>query len=99
MLKDGKGFSKGIIKCGRTDLRRGITGLCSIIRLEFGMDPLEDGTLFLFCGNRRDTIKGVMYEGGDGFILITKKLSNGKYLWPRNKDEARLLSKKRNFPD
>ena len=78
MLKDGKGFSKVIIKCGRTDLRRGITGLCSIIRLEFGMDPLEDGTLFLFCGNRRDTIKGVMYEGGDGFILITKKLSNGK---------------------
>lgn len=93
MLKDGKGFSKVIIRCGKTDLRRGITGLCSIIRLEFGMDPLEEGTLFLFCGNRRDTIKGVMYEGGDGFILLTKKLSNGNYLWPRNKDEARLLSK------
>jgi transposase len=92
MLRDGNSFKKVIIKAGKTDLRRGIDGLVSIIRLEYGIDPLEEGTLFLFCGSRRSCIKGISFEK-DGFLLLTKRLSDGVYQWPRDSDEARSLSK------
>ena len=72
-------------------MRRGIDGLVSIIRLEYGMDPLEEGTLFLFCGRKRSSIKGIIFDG-DGFIMLTKRLLNGSYQWPRNTDEAMSLS-------
>ena len=39
MLRDASWCKRVIIKCGKTDLRRGITGLVSIIRLEYGLDP------------------------------------------------------------
>lgn len=91
MLRDGCGFTKVIIKAGRTDLRRGIDGLVSIVRLEYGMDPLQEGTLFLFCGRKRSSIKGLLFEK-DGFLLLTKRLSDGVYQWPRDSDEARALS-------
>jgi transposase len=58
--ESGLTFSKIIIAIGRSDLRRGIDGLCAMIRLKYDLDPLENGTLFLFCGTRRDRIKGVL---------------------------------------
>ena len=90
MLRDGR-FKRVIIRCGKTDLRRGITGLLSIIRLEYGLDPLEDGTLFLFCGNKRNSIKGLCYDG-DGWCMVVKKVLDGVYQWPRSSDEAMDLS-------
>ena len=73
-------------------MRHGIDGLAAIVRLVYGMNPLEEGTLFLFCGIRRDRIKGLLYEG-DGFLLLTKRLSNGVYQWPRTSNEAKELSR------
>lgn len=92
MLREASGVRRIIIVCGRTDLRRGVTGLSSVIRLAYGMDPMEEGTLFLFCGNRRDRIKGLLYEG-DGFLVLSKYLNAGSHFqWPRNSDEARDIS-------
>lgn len=92
MLKEGLGVKRVIIRAGKTDLRRGIDGLKSIIQLAYGMDPMEEGTLFLFCGTRRDRIRGLLYEG-DGFLLLTKRLTDGVYQWPRTSTDARELSK------
>ena len=47
MLKEGSGFKKVYIACGRTDLRRGIDGLARIIRFQFKLDPYDKNTLFL----------------------------------------------------
>ena len=91
MLRDATWFKKVIIKYGKTDLRRGISGLMSVIRLEYGLDPVEEGTLFLFCGNRRNCIKGICFDQ-DGFCMIVKRLTDGVYQWPRSTDEARALS-------
>ncbi len=91
MLREANWFKKVIIKCGRTDLRRGISGLMSVIRLEYGLDPVEEGTLFLFCGNKRNCIKGICFDQ-DGFCMIVKRLTDGVYQWPRSTDEARALS-------
>ena len=41
---------KIIVATGRTDMRKGIDGLVSLVRLNYGMNPLETGTIFLFCG-------------------------------------------------
>ena len=62
MLKEATGIKRVVLKMGRTDLRRGIDGLKAIIILN-GMDPLEVGTLYLFCGSRNDRIRGLLYEG------------------------------------
>jgi transposase len=62
MLKEAGGIRRVVLKTGRTDLRRGIDGLKAVISLN-GMDPLEKGTLFLFCGRRNDRIRGLTFEG------------------------------------
>ena len=92
MLKEGLGFKRVIVCCGRTDLRKGIPGLTASVRLNYGLDTTEKGTLFLFCGNRADRIKGLLFEG-DGMLLLTKRLFAGnRYQWPRTPDEARELT-------
>ena len=54
LTKDGLSFSKIILAVGRSDLRKGIDGLAAVVRLRYGLDPLEKDTLFLFCGTRRN---------------------------------------------
>ena len=94
MLKDvfNYGIKKVIIACGRTDLRVGLDGLVTLIRAKYKLNPLEEGTLFLFCGTKKDVIKGLIFEG-DGFLLLTKRLTDGIYPWPATPDEARELSR------
>lgn len=92
MLKEGIGFSRVIVCCGRVDLRKGIPGLAAYIKLNYGLNTTEKGTLFLFCGNRADRIKGLLFEG-DGMLLLTKRLFAGnRFQWPRTPDEARELT-------
>ena len=91
MLRELAGVKRIVIVTGRTDLRRGIPGLSALIRLNYGRDPLETGTLFLFCGNRRDRIKGLVLED-DGWLMLTKHVSNGVYQWPRDVQEARDIT-------
>ncbi len=43
---NGLTFTRFIIAVNRTDMRLGIDGLSALIRLRYGMDPLEKGTLF-----------------------------------------------------
>lgn len=94
MLKEAAGIRKVVIKLGKTDLRRGIDGLVSIISLSGGMDPLEEGTLFLFCGTKNDRIRGLVYEG-DGYLLLTKRLSGkNRFQWPRSADEMKMITRK-----
>lgn len=93
MLKDldaGK-FKAVYIVCGYTDLRSGIDSLAGKVQNEFELDPFDRNTLFLFCGRRADRIKGLLWEG-DGFLLLYKRLEDGKYKWPRNSREVLTMS-------
>ena len=74
LLTDVKGADRVYIACGYTDLRRGIDGLASLVQQQFELDPFSN-TLFLFCGRRRDRIKGLYWEG-NGFILLYKRLES-----------------------
>ena len=91
MLKELAGVKRIVVVTGKTDLRRGIPGLSALVRLSYGRNPLEIGTLFLFCGNRRDRIKGLILED-DGWLMLVKRVSDGVFQWPRNSQEARDIT-------
>ena len=81
------------IVCGYTDMRKAIDGLTAIVQQNFGLDVFS-GSLFLFCGKRCDRIKALIWEE-DGFVLLYKRLEDGKYKWPRDSNEAKLITQKR----
>lgn len=78
------------IVCGYTDMHKAIDGLAAIVQQNFKLDVFS-GSLFLFCGKRCDRIKALLWEE-DGFVLLYKRLENGKYKWPRDSDEARQIT-------
>lgn len=78
------------IVTGYTDMRKGIDGLAAIVQGKLSLDPYSKA-LFLFCGKNPHKLKGLLWEG-DGFLLLSKRLENGKYRWPSNEYEALELS-------
>ena len=91
MLNNARGFSRIVVACGRTDLRRGIDGLATVVQEQFHLDAAEKNALFLFCGTKTDRIKGLIFEG-DGYLLIYKRLSAGHFRWPRTQEEAMAIT-------
>ena len=91
MLREASGIKRVILACGRTDLRKGLDSLTALVRLAYGLDPLEEGTLFLFCGVKKDRLKGLVFEG-IGFCLLTIRLTDGRFQWPNTPDEARDIT-------
>ena len=68
------------------DLRRGHDGLAALVRLRFGMDPLE-GHLFVFLGRRHDRVKILFWDRG-GFVLYYKRLAQGRFRIPVHPSRA-----------
>lgn len=78
------------IACGYTDMRKAIDGLAAIVQEQFHLDPFTP-TLYLFCGKRCDRLKALLWEG-DGFVLLYKRLENGKFRWPRSEEEVKPIT-------
>lgn len=78
------------LAAGYTDMRKGIDGLALIVQNHLKMNPFSH-SLFLFCGRRSNKIKGLVWEE-DGFLLLNKVLTDGKFQWPRSTEEALCLS-------
>ena len=82
MLEDAAGIRRVVL---------GIDGLAMIIGDQYGQNPFEKGTLFLFCGKRSDRCKGLLWMG-TGFLLLYKRFENGRMSWPRDTQEAADLT-------
>ena len=78
------------VVCERTDMRKSIDGLAAIIQERFALDLFSD-CLFLFCGRSKDKMKALLWES-DGFLLMYKRLENGRFNWPRNESDVRKLT-------
>lgn len=65
------------LACGHTDMRKSIDGLAALVVSRFHLDPHQP-VLFLFCGRRKDRIKGLLWDK-TGFLLLYKRLEDGKY--------------------
>ena len=93
MLKDAECFTYIYLRTGRTDMRLGIDGLLAVIGWQMELDPTEPGSIFLFCGHKKDRIKALIFEG-DGWLLCYKRLTGDcSYQWPRDESEAGKLTK------
>lgn len=95
MLNDAgpEQFSGIYIRPGRTDCRKGARGLSEMIQFQLSMSPYQKNVLFLFCGCSRKMLKALVWEG-DGWLVMTKKLTNGRFQWPRDEEEVRSLTHK-----
>lgn len=78
------------IAIGYTNMKLGIDGLASLVANQFQTNP-QVNSLFLFCGRKKDRIKG-LYWDNDGFILLYKRLESGRYQWPRTESELKELT-------
>jgi transposase len=65
---------------GKTDMRRGMTGLSLQVQETFGRDPFA-GDLFVFRGARGYLIK-ILWHDGLGLSLYAKRLELGRFIWP-----------------
>ena len=79
------------IVCGHTDMRKSIDGLAAIVQQQYKLD-LFSSSAFLFCGRRRDRLKVLLWEA-DGFLLLYKRLEDGKFNWPKSEQEVRNLTR------
>lgn len=78
--------------CGKTNLRRGIDGLATIVQEQYQLDP-QNQALYLFCGTRKDRFKA-LYWDGDGYLLLYKRVENGRFQWPNTQGEVKKLHTK-----
>ena len=69
------------LACGVTDLRNGFDGLAAIVQTQRLEHPFS-GQVFAFRGRRGDRIK-LLWWDGDGLCLFSKRLENGRFVWPQ----------------
>jgi transposase len=72
------------------DFRKGIDGLCRIVRELFQCDPFS-GALFVFCNKQRTALRLLAYDG-QGFWLCHKRLSKGRFRWMGKAGDSRSTS-------
>lgn len=90
MIGDISQAEKIFVACGYTDMRKAIDGLAAIVQQNFKLD-LFSNSLFLFCGRQRNRMKALYWEG-DGFVLLYKRLEDGRFLWPMTAVDVRLIT-------
>lgn len=64
------------------DFRCGIDGFVALCRQKLNQEP-RNGHWFVFT-NRTHTMIRVLCYDGNGFWLMTKRLSQGRFDWPKN---------------
>jgi transposase len=76
------------LACGRTDMRKSIDGLATIVERSFQLNPFDEAA-FVFCNRNHDRIKILEWDG-DGFWLYFKRLEKGHFRWPVESDEPTM---------
>src|SRR3954467_5197854 len=76
------------LACGTTDMRKGMAGLAMLVQQGLGEAPF-DGALYAFRGRRAGLIK-LLWHGGVGLCLLTKRLEQGQFIWPSTTTTGRI---------
>jgi len=68
------------------DMRKGFNGLHALVTERLGEDP-RSGALFVFSNRRRTRLK-VLYWDGSGLWVMTKRLEEGTFAWPKSMESS-----------
>ncbi len=80
------GSLKVFIALDPCDMRAGVNTLHALVADKLKEDA-RSGALFVFTNRRRRLIK-VLYWDGTGMWLMTKRLEQGTFCWPRATEEG-----------
>jgi len=78
------GSLKVFVAMEACDLRKGFNGLHTLVTERLGEDP-RAGALFVFTNRRRTRLKILCWDG-TGLWVLTKRLEEGTFSWPKNLD-------------
>ena len=79
---------------GATDFRKQQNGLAALVSLKFKLNPYSGTSVFLFC-NKMHTSLRALHSDKNGFILVTKFLSDDmKFQWLKNEGEVLDITKR-----
>ena len=70
------------------DFRKGIDGLAAVCRQVLGANPLE-GAIYVFRNRAGTALKLLLYDG-QGYWLLMKRLSQGRFTWWPTTADARV---------
>ena len=73
------------------DLRKSFSGLEGLVSERLGED-LRQGALFVFTNRRHSRLK-ILYWDGTGLWLLSKRLEQGTFSWPKNIEAGRVKLK------
>jgi transposase len=76
------GSLKVLVALEPCDLRKGFNGLHALATERLGEDPRQ-GALFVFSNRRHTRIKILCWDG-TGLWVLTKRLEQGTFSWPKN---------------
>lgn len=73
------------------DFRKGMDALVRYCQHMLSISPF-DGQYFVFCNRRKSDVK-ILYYDGQGFCLLHKRLSVGRFIhWPSASDSTIYLT-------
>jgi transposase len=72
------------------DFRKGMDGLAALVREHLGADPFS-GVIYVFRAKRADRVKLVFWDG-TGVVLVTKRLEQAAFRWPKIADGVMRLT-------
>lgn len=75
------GSLKVFVYLEAVDMRNGFEGLHAVVSERLKED-VRGGALFVFTNRRRTRVK-ILYFDGTGLWLMTKRLEQGTFFWPK----------------
>ena len=80
--------SRIFVATAPVDFRKGIDGLGAVCRQILGENPLE-GAVYVFRNRSGTALKLLLYDG-QGYWIMMKRLSQGRFAWWPNSADARV---------
>jgi transposase len=84
------GGARVMVATRPVDFRKGMEGLAALVKDQMRGDPYG-GVIWVFRSRRADRVK-LLWWDGTGLCLLSKRLEDGEFRWPRVQDGTMRLS-------